>query len=160
MNKRLARLVTRLYPRSWRDRYGEEFEILLITQRGLVRTLLDVGWSALKEHVFPSQTRTDVQRRPSFASVIRKPSAFIPMAMSLAAVGVVFGHIAMAGIARQADEGAAAHCWQLLMATQLPILVYFAIKWLPKAPRHSLNVLALQVIAAVAAMAPVFLLRW
>lgn len=134
--------------------------MLLIAQRGSVRALLDVGWSALKEHVFPSQTWTDGQRRTSFASVVRKPSAFIPMAMSLAALGVVFGHIAVAGIARQADEGAAAHCWQLLMAIQFPILVYFAIKWLPKAPRHTLNVLALQAIAAIAAMAPVFLLRW
>jgi hypothetical protein len=153
-------MVTRLYPRSWRDRYGEEFQALLIAQRGPVRTLLDVGWAAFKEHLFPSQTWTAPQRPPSFASVIGKPSAFIPMAMSLAALGVVFLHIAIAGIAPQADEGAAAHCWQLLMAMQLPILVYFAMKWLPKAPGHTLRVCALQAIAAVAAMAPVFLLRW
>lgn len=160
MNKKMACLVTRLYPRSWRDRYGEEFEAFLLTQGGAAPTLLNVAWSALKERVFPARTLVDVECSPSFASIMKKPSAIVPMAMSLAALGVVFGHIAMAGIARQADEGAAAHSWQLLMAMQLAILVYFAIKWLPKAPRQALSVIALQVVAAVAAVAPVFLLGW
>lgn len=138
MNKRLARLVTRLYPRSWRGRYGEEFEMLLVTQHGSVRALLDVAWSALKEHVLPSRTWADSQCRPSFASIMKKPSAIVPMAMSIAALGVVLGHIATAGIARQADEGMAAHSWQLLMVTQMPVLLFFAIKWLPKAPKQTL----------------------
>jgi hypothetical protein len=38
--------------------------------------------------------------------------------MSLAALVVVFAQIAVAGVARQVDEGAAAHTWQLLMAGQ------------------------------------------
>ncbi len=160
MNRRLARFMTRLYPRFWRERYGVEFEMLLVTQHGSIRAVLDVVWSALKEHAFPVVTSADGQCYPSFASIMKKPSAIVPMAMSLAALGVVFGHIAMAGIARQADEGAAAHSWQLLMGTQLPILFYFAIKWLPKAPRQTLGVIALQALAAGAAMAPVFLLRW
>lgn len=160
MNKRLARFMARLYPRSWRDRYGDEFEMLLSTQHGSIRALLDVVWSAFREHVFPARTASDMQCSPSFASIVKIPSAIVPMAMSFAALGVVFGHIAMAGIARQADEGAAAHSWQLLMAMQLPLLLFFAVKWLPKAPRQALCVLALQAIAAVTAMAPVFLLRW
>jgi len=80
--------------------------------------------------------------------------------MSLAALGVVIAHIVMAGIARQADEGAAAHNRQLLMATQVPVLLFFAVRWLPKAPRQALCVIALQALAAVAAMTPVFRLRW
>jgi hypothetical protein len=46
------------------------------------------------------------------------------------------------------------------MATQMPVLFFFAIKWLPKARRQALRVLALQVAAIVAAAAPVVLLKW
>ena len=92
----------------------------------------------------------------SFGSVTRMPSAFLPLAMSLTALAVVLGHIAIYGAAREADEGAAAHIWQLLMAGQLPVVAFFAIKWLPKAPKAALGVLALQVGAVLASMAPVF----
>ena len=61
-------------------------------------------------------------------------------------------------VAREADEGAIAHIWQLLMAGQLPLLAYFVIKWLPRVPRQTLYVLALQIGAALAAMVPVYFL--
>ena len=93
-------------------------------------------------------------------TMITRPSAFVPIAMSFAALGVVLVHIIMSGMARQADEGAAAHLWQLLMATQVPIVAFFAIRWLPQSPRHALPVLVLQAAAALAALAPVYLLNW
>ncbi len=93
-------------------------------------------------------------------SPTRQPSAFIPIAMSIAALGTVLYHIAMFGIAPQRDEGAAAHIWQLLMAGQVPIVAFYAVKWLPRAPRMALPVLAVQVGAALAALAPVYLLGW
>ena len=88
------------------------------------------------------------------------PSAFLPIAMSLLAVAVVLAHIAIFGTARQPDEGTAAHLWQLLMAGQLPIILFFAIRWLPRAPRCALSVLAMQAAAAFSALAPVYLLHW
>ena len=78
--------------------------------------------------------------------------------MSCAALTLVLGHIALFGGARQADEGAAAHLWQLLMAGQIPIIGFFAIKWLPRTPTPALLVLVLQLVAGLAAAAPVFLL--
>jgi hypothetical protein len=39
------------------------------------------------------------------------------------------------------------------------VIVFFAIKWLPQAPKEALVVLALQIAAALAAAAPVFLLK-
>jgi hypothetical protein len=59
--------------------------------------------------------------------MIKRPSAFLPLAMSLAALAVVLGHVAMFGAAREADEGSAAHIWQILMAGQIPIMAFFAI---------------------------------
>ena len=92
-------------------------------------------------------------------TLIKKPSAFVPVGLSLAALAVVLVHIAVFGTAREADEGAAAHLWQLLMAAQLPFLAVFAIRWLPADPKPALQVMALQVGGIIAALAPVFLLK-
>jgi hypothetical protein len=79
--------------------------------------------------------------------------------MSLAALSLVLGHMAFFGVAREADEGTAAHLWQLLMAGQIPVIAFFAIKWLPRAPRQAIFVLTLQAVAGLAAAAPVFFLN-
>ena len=91
----------------------------------------------------------------SFSSILRQPSAFLPLTMSLTALALVLSHIAIFGAAREADEGTTAHLWQILMAGQLPVLAFFAIKWLPRAPRQTLYVLGLQAGAVLASIAPV-----
>ena len=93
-------------------------------------------------------------------AVVRRPSAFLPMAMSLAALGLIVAHIVTAGVAPQRDEGLAAHVWQLLIVAQLPVILYFAVTWLPRAPRPASLVLVIQLLAVLAAAAPVFILRW
>jgi hypothetical protein len=93
-------------------------------------------------------------------TMFRQPTAVIPIAMSFAALAVVVGHIAVSGVARQVDEGTAAHLWQLLMAGQIPVIALFAVMWLPRTPRQALFVLAAQLAAGIAAAAPVFLLSW
>ena len=92
--------------------------------------------------------------------LMKNPSAFLPIAMSFAALATVLIYVAMFGVARQADEGTAAHIWQILMAAQIPIIMVFIIKWLPRKPIQTLAVLALQGGAALAALAPVFLLKF
>lgn len=89
-------------------------------------------------------------------SLMRQPSALIPVFMSLAALTLVLGHVAIFGVVHEADEGTAAHLFQLLMAGQLPIVAYFALKWLPRDPAQALTVLALQVGAALPAFAAVY----
>jgi glucan phosphoethanolaminetransferase (alkaline phosphatase superfamily) len=86
---------------------------------------------------------------------IKQPSAWLPLALSLAALALVLGHAAMFGVVHEADEGTAAHVFQLLMVAQVPIVIYFALKWLPRLPRATLLVLALQAGAALAAIAAV-----
>ena len=94
------------------------------------------------------------------STMLKYPSAFVPMAMSLGAVLAIVVHIARFGTDPQPDEGAAAHIWQMLMALQLPVVGLFAVKWLPAAPRQALIVLVLQIGCIVGAMAPVYLLKW
>jgi hypothetical protein len=76
-------------------------------------------------------------------SLIKQPSALLPLTMSLAALTLVLGHAAIFGIVHEADEGTAAHVWQILMAAQIPIVAYFILKWLPRRPKESAQVLAL-----------------
>ena len=111
---------------------------------------------------YPFTLRSTLQLGAGMAvsTVLKQPSAFLPVAMSLGALATVIIHVALFGTARQADEGTAAHIWQLLMAGQLPIVAYFAMKWLPKSPREALPVLALQAVAGLAALAPVYLLHF
>ena len=92
-------------------------------------------------------------------STLKRPSALIPLAMSLAALALVLGHTALFGVTREADEGTAAHVWQLLMAGQLPVIAFFAIRWLPRTPRPALLVLVFQGVAGLAAAAPVYFLN-
>ncbi len=89
---------------------------------------------------------------------MKHPSAYLPVAMSLAALALVLSHAAIFGVVYEADEGAAAHIFQLLMASQLPVVAFFAIKWLPRAPRQTLQILAMQAGAALAAVASVVFL--
>ena len=89
-------------------------------------------------------------------SLVKQPGASIPIAMSFAALVTVVSHVAIFGVAREADEGTAAHIWQLLMAGQVPIVAFYLVKWLPRAPRRTLQVLGVQAGAALAALAPVF----
>jgi hypothetical protein len=89
-------------------------------------------------------------------SPMKQPSALLPIAMSIAALALVLTHVALFGVVHEADERTAAHLWQLLMAGQLPVVAYFALKWLPQAAGQALAVLFLQAVAALAACVPVY----
>ena len=89
-------------------------------------------------------------------SPLRTFSALAPLAMSCAALVMVLASVALSGAQRAPDEGTAAHVFQLLIAGQVPIVAYFAWRWLPPSPRQGLGVLALQAFAIVAAFLPVY----
>ena len=96
----------------------------------------------------------------SHPGFLRIPSALLPVAMSAIALATVLAFLAIHGPAPLADEGAAAHLWQLLMAGQVPIVAYFAIRWVRRAPRWGFLILVVQFVAVLAAAAPVYILRW
>jgi hypothetical protein len=47
----VLRLLARIYPAEWRERYGDELDALLEDKKLRVRDVFDVGWGALKMHV-------------------------------------------------------------------------------------------------------------
>lgn len=91
-------------------------------------------------------------------TILKEPSAFLPLAMSLGSIAMVVVHYAMYGIVQEADEGTPAHVFQLLMVAQVPFGLYFAVKWLPRARGPALVVLTLQGCAMLGAFASVFFL--
>lgn len=161
MNRTLVRWLLRAYPSVWRARYGQEFEDLLHAGPGGPRAVLDVLRSALRERWSPP-AEADLSISTDSASVLalsKQPSAYLPMAMSIAALALVVTSIAIFGVPPpHADEGATAHIWQLLMVFQVPVTVRFVFKWIRKTPRLALTVLALQLALALAALAPVYIL--
>ena len=92
--------------------------------------------------------------------LLKRPTAFIPIAMSVTALSIALSYAVMFGVARQADEGTAAHMWQLLMAGQLPMIAFFVFKWFRAQPKQASLVVALQIAAVLIAMFPVWWLRW
>ena len=99
------------------------------------------------------------QGERSMWELMRRPSVLLPLAMSVAALVMVLGDVALFGVVREKDEGAVAHLFQILMAGQLPMMAVFAVRWLPRCPRRAMGVLGMMVGAAAMACAPVFLLR-
>jgi hypothetical protein len=89
-------------------------------------------------------------------AVLKTPSALLPLAMSLT---VMLVHGAITGFVREEDERAAAHILQILIPAQIPIIAFFATKWLPQNSKQALIVLALQIGAALTVLAPVFFLN-
>ena len=80
--------------------------------------------------------------------------AFVPPLLSLAALAIVLLHLALHGTARESDEGTAAHVFQLLLLLQVPLIGYWLLRG--GAGRRTVPLLALQVGAALAALAPVW----
>jgi hypothetical protein len=93
-------------------------------------------------------------------TLLRRPSAFLPLGMSLAALGMVVWFVASFGVVRGAhDEGAAARIFQILMVAQIPIVGHFALTWLPRARGPAAVILAFQLVAGLVAIGSVVLLE-
>lgn len=90
-------------------------------------------------------------------SIIRRASAWLPVALSLLTLGIMLAYIAMHGPpAREVDEGAGAHLFQIWLVLEALMIAFFAIRWMPQSPKAALWILVVQFAAAVGACAPVF----
>ena len=92
----------------------------------------------------------------SRSSPLKHWSGWLPIAIPVLLLVLGARFVALNGLVREADEGTEAHLFQLLMPVQLLVMGYFALTWLPRAPRAALPVLALQIFAAAAVFAMVF----
>ena len=93
-------------------------------------------------------------------ALIRKPSAWLPMLVSLAAIGLFVGHVALVGVARQEDEGTEARIFPLLVVVDAVAIGVFAVRWLPVAPKPALSVVALQLLLLAIPLVTIAVLEW
>ena len=91
----------------------------------------------------------------TFASLMRRPGAWAPLALSTGALAMILGHIVTFWITQPAifppplpGEGPR-RPFELLLLAQLPVIVAFAWTWLRRAPRPAAYVLLLQIALAV-----------
>ena len=95
------------------------------------------------------------------SSLLRKPSAWMPMVGSVAALGLILAYVATVGVsaAPSPDEGAPARIFQFVMVGVAAAIAYFAVRWLPVAPKAATAVLALQVALAALPIITILLLE-
>lgn len=166
MNARLAHLLIRLYPRAWRDRYGEEFaQLLHEEQRSTPGALLNVMGAAVHEHLFPTTVPAGATAGASVLALARRPSALLPLIMSVLALLLLLGFLWLAsrGViplhTDDGDEGLAARLWQLLMLGQVPLIAWFAVRWIRRRPLQAVLILAVQLLLALASIVPILVLE-
>jgi len=93
-------------------------------------------------------------------SLLKKSSAWIPIAMSLTVFVIMLVTLATAGVpVIQTDEGTGAHLFQIWFVLEILMGLFFAIKWLPQRPIQTLLILTIQVIAVLLPMSIVFFLK-
>jgi len=91
--------------------------------------------------------------------IIKKPSAWLPIVMSLAMLVYMVFYLASYGIVYQKDEGTPAHLFQIWLVLEIFMVSFFAVKWLPRNPKSALMVLVLQIVVALLPMSIVFFLK-
>ena len=89
-------------------------------------------------------------------SLLKKPSAWIPILIPLIFFAYLVIYISIFGIVREEDEGVGAHLFQSWLVLEPLLVGFFAVKWLPRAPKQALLILALQIIAALLPISVVF----
>ena len=107
------------------------------------------------------QSRIDsTEMTPTVATLMRKPIAWLSLALSLLAIGLIVANVVFVGLAPQADEGAEARIFQVLMLFDALVIGAFAVRWLPIAPKEASAVVALQLLMAAIPLVTVAVLEW
>jgi hypothetical protein len=98
------------------------------------------------------------QTPKTFSTLSKQPSAFLPLAMSVLALATLALGPRIFGDLRASDEGPTVHLWQILIVSQLPVIAFFAFKWLRRLPGQAVKVLSVQAFAVLVNFAVVFLM--
>jgi hypothetical protein len=156
--------LLRFYPKPFRERFGEGMEQ---TFNDLCRERKEAGKGLFAFALWAFvETSAGIIRENiggiMMQNIIRKPSAWLPIAISLVVFTSILCYVAVAifGVAPEEGSRIFSIYFQWLTLIQVPIIVFFAIKWLPRQPKQAALILALQIIAAMISIAPIGLFEW
>ncbi len=90
----------------------------------------------------------------------KKPSAWVPVALSLCVLLMELGFVLWGSQEPQEDEGVGARLFQLWLVAEFFLVALFAARWLPREPKPAIKVLLIQIIGVLAGMFPVFYFHW
>jgi hypothetical protein len=96
------------------------------------------------------------------SALLRKPSAWLPFVISLAALAFVLGYVGLFGVVDNQDphdEGGPARLFQLVMLAEAVVIAFFAVRWMPQAPKQAALIIALQIMVASLPIATVVILE-
>ena len=83
-------------------------------------------------------------------SLIKKPSAWIPVALTAVMLGMMFLYfVQLIPPEPTGDEGIMAHSFQLWVVLEFFAIIFFVFKWFPQEPRLAWKITALQVVSAI-----------
>lgn len=91
--------------------------------------------------------------------LLRTPSAWVPIVLSVAALALIVGFVARFGVVQSEDEGTAARTFQMLLLANAAAIAYFVIRWVPKDPKPAAAIAGLQVLLAVIPVVTIILLE-
>jgi len=89
-------------------------------------------------------------------ALLKRPTGFLPILISSALLVPLTVGLLRGTLARQPDEGAVAHLFQILMPLQIIIIGAFAVSWVPKRPLAAAQVLCLQIMASLCVFSIVY----
>jgi hypothetical protein len=156
----LYEALLRLYPRPYRERFGEGmaqlFGDLCREHAAAGRSprlvaawmFLETGVAILRENLVSMR----------MGLMLRKPTAWLPIALPLAMLAFMLSWFAIFGVVHSHDEGTPAHIFQLWVLVQLVAVAAFAARWLPRAPRPAMAILLLQIVSSTLPLGTVFAL--
>lgn len=93
-------------------------------------------------------------------SIIKKPSALIPIALTavmLGIIGLYFANIIPSE--PTGDEGIMAHLFQLWIVLEFFAIMFHAFTWLPREPYEAWKIVVLQIVLAIIPVAIVWFLE-
>ena len=89
---------------------------------------------------------------------LKQPSAFVPVALSLAAFLMVLGNSIFLGMGHLQKGSPTDNIFQVMMGAQFPVVIFLIVRRLRRYPRETLGILSVQGAAAFLAFAVDFIL--
>lgn len=86
----------------------------------------------------------------NFKELIKRPSAFVPVLMSITAIIILLYNIMIVGVEQKQGEEIVTGIYEILIIWQLPVIAFFAFKWGSQNFKNGLIVLLIQILAIAA----------